>query len=59
MPLNELALRFVLSNPAVSNVIAGTRSTEHLLDNSRASDGRPLTPEQMQTLEPDVDEVYM
>lgn len=51
MSLNELALRFVLSNPAVSSVIAGTRSSEHLLDNIRASDGRLLTPEQMQALE--------
>ncbi len=51
MSLNELALRFVLSNPAVSSVIAGTRSGAHLLDNIRASDGRLLTPEQMQALE--------
>lgn len=51
MTLNELALRFVLSNPAVSSVLAGTRSVAHLLDNIRASDGRLLTPQQMQALE--------
>lgn len=51
MGLSELALRFVLSNPAVSSVIAGTRTTAHLLQNTKASDGRSLSREQVAALE--------
>lgn len=47
MTLPEMALRFVLSNPAVSSVIAGTRSSAHLDENIKAADGRGLTPEQL------------
>lgn len=42
MTLAELALRFVLSHPAVSTVIAGTRKSAHLLANLRAADGQGL-----------------
>jgi aryl-alcohol dehydrogenase-like predicted oxidoreductase len=40
--LPELALRFVLSHPAVSTVIPGMRSTRHVAANARASDQGPL-----------------
>ena len=40
--LPELALRFVLSHPAVSTVIPGMRSTRHVTANARASDQGPL-----------------
>jgi aryl-alcohol dehydrogenase-like predicted oxidoreductase len=40
--LPQAALRFCLSHPAVSTVIAGVRCTEHVLANARASDKGPL-----------------
>ena len=40
--LPELALRFVLSHPAVSTVIPGMRLTRHVTANARASDQGPL-----------------
>lgn len=42
MTLAELALRWVLSHPAVSTIIAGTRRPEHLLANLAVADGRGL-----------------
>jgi aryl-alcohol dehydrogenase-like predicted oxidoreductase len=42
MPLPELALRFILANPAVSTVIPGMRTPEHVRANLAVSDGRPL-----------------
>jgi aryl-alcohol dehydrogenase-like predicted oxidoreductase len=42
MDLPELALRFILANPAVSTVIPGMRKTAHVDRNLAASDGRPL-----------------
>jgi aryl-alcohol dehydrogenase-like predicted oxidoreductase len=42
MGLPELALRFILANPAVSTVIPGMRKTAHVDRNLGASDGRPL-----------------
>ncbi|MEI6914008.1 MAG: aldo/keto reductase [Armatimonadota bacterium] len=47
MSLPEMSLRFVLSNPAVSSVIAGTRSATHLGENMRAADGQGLTDDQI------------
>jgi aryl-alcohol dehydrogenase-like predicted oxidoreductase len=44
MPLPELALRFILANPAVSTVIPGMRSPEHVRANIGVSDGQPLDP---------------
>lgn len=46
--LAELALRFLLSNDAVTSVIAGTRTADHILANVAASDGRRLSPEQVE-----------
>jgi aryl-alcohol dehydrogenase-like predicted oxidoreductase len=43
MPLPELALRFILSNPAVSTVIPGMRTAEHVRANLAVSDGRYLS----------------
>jgi aryl-alcohol dehydrogenase-like predicted oxidoreductase len=42
MPLPELALRFILANPAVSTVIPGMRTLPHVRGNLGVSDGRPL-----------------
>lgn len=42
MPLPELALRFILANPAVSTVIPGMRKPGHVRANLGVSDGRPL-----------------
>jgi aryl-alcohol dehydrogenase-like predicted oxidoreductase len=44
MPLPELALRFILANPAVSTVIPGMRTPGHVRANLAVSDGRPLDP---------------
>jgi aryl-alcohol dehydrogenase-like predicted oxidoreductase len=41
----EAALRFCLSNPGISTVIPGMRSTEHVKNNCAVSDGKSL-PEQ-------------
>jgi aryl-alcohol dehydrogenase-like predicted oxidoreductase len=42
MDLPELALRFILSEPAVSTVIPGMRKPAHVSRNLAVSDGRPL-----------------
>ncbi|WP_327041950.1 aldo/keto reductase [Micromonospora ureilytica] len=42
MDLPELALRFILDNPAVSTVIPGMRSLRHVRANCGVSDGVPL-----------------
>jgi aryl-alcohol dehydrogenase-like predicted oxidoreductase len=42
MPLPELALRFILANPAVSTVIPGMRRPEHVRANLAVSDGQAL-----------------
>jgi aryl-alcohol dehydrogenase-like predicted oxidoreductase len=42
MPLPELALRFILANPAVSTVIPGMRKPEHVRANLAVSDGEAL-----------------
>jgi len=43
--LAALALRFILSQPAVTTVIAGTRRVEHLLANLAVADGTGLPQE--------------
>jgi aryl-alcohol dehydrogenase-like predicted oxidoreductase len=43
--LPELALRFILSHPAVSTIIPGMRKTRHVESNIAASDAGPLPPE--------------
>jgi aryl-alcohol dehydrogenase-like predicted oxidoreductase len=45
MTLSEMALRFILSNPDVSTVIPGMRSTNHVEANVAASEAGPLSPE--------------
>lgn len=48
----ELALKFVLSNPAVSCALSGMGNMEMLADNVRvASDPDPLTPEELAAVE--------
>ena len=42
MDLPELALRFILDNPAVSTTIPGMRRVRHVERNLSASDGQPL-----------------
>ncbi len=42
MALPEMALRFILSHPAVSTTIAGMRKAEHVRQNIAASDAGPL-----------------
>ena len=42
MTLPEMALRFILSHPAVSTTIAGMRKPEHVQQNIAASDAGPL-----------------
>lgn len=42
MTLPEMALRFILSNPAVSTTIVGMRKLEHVRDNAAVSDKGPL-----------------
>jgi aryl-alcohol dehydrogenase-like predicted oxidoreductase len=45
MSLPELALRFVLSHPAVSTTIVGMRKLDHVRENIALSDKGPLSPE--------------
>lgn len=46
----ELALRFILANPAVSTVIPGMRRPEHVAANTAVSDGRALSPGLLKSL---------
>lgn len=48
--LPEVALRFCLSHPAVSTVIAGMRTLEHVEANVAAAELGPLTPAQLELL---------
>lgn len=45
MSLPEMALRFILSHPAVSTVIPGMRRTAHVEANMAVGDGQGLAPE--------------
>jgi aryl-alcohol dehydrogenase-like predicted oxidoreductase len=49
--LPELALRFCLSSPAVSTVIAGMRRPAHVRQNAAASAKGPLSPRMLSRLE--------
>jgi len=42
MTLPEMAVRFILSHPAVGTTIAGMRKAEHVRQNIAASDAGPL-----------------
>ena len=46
----EMALRFILSNPDVSVVIPGMRTTSHVEANTAAGDAGPLSPELLAAL---------
>jgi aryl-alcohol dehydrogenase-like predicted oxidoreductase len=48
----EIALRYVLSHPAVSTVIPGMRSVRNVEANMRVGDGQGLTKEQLEKLKP-------
>jgi aryl-alcohol dehydrogenase-like predicted oxidoreductase len=50
MSLPEMALRFVLSHPAVSTVIIGMRKLEHVEENIALSDKGALSPELLRKL---------
>lgn len=50
MSLPEMALRFVLSHPAVSTTIIGMRKLEHVEENIALSDKGPLSPELLKEL---------
>jgi aryl-alcohol dehydrogenase-like predicted oxidoreductase len=44
IPLPELGLRFVLSNPEISTVLTGVKSIDELEQNMRTIDAGPLSP---------------
>lgn len=48
--LPTLALRYCLSDPAVTTVIPGMRSAKHVIANTAASDAGPLSPATLQKL---------
>jgi aryl-alcohol dehydrogenase-like predicted oxidoreductase len=50
MSLPDMALRFVLSHPAVSTTIIGMRKLEHVRENVALSDKGPLSPELLEEL---------
>ncbi|HEY6967602.1 MAG TPA: aldo/keto reductase, partial [Candidatus Angelobacter sp.] len=50
MPLPEMALRFILSNPQVSTTIVGMRSMDHVQSNVEMSDGASLNADLLQEL---------
>jgi aryl-alcohol dehydrogenase-like predicted oxidoreductase len=50
MPLPELALRFVLSHPAVSTTVVGMRKLQHVRENTALSDAGVLPAELLREL---------
>jgi aryl-alcohol dehydrogenase-like predicted oxidoreductase len=50
--LPEVALRYILSHPAVSTVIPGMRSVRNVERNAATGDGRGLPAEQVEALKP-------
>ncbi len=52
MTMPELALRFILSNPAVSTIIPGMRKPRHVETNLAAADAGPLSAELINQLRP-------
>jgi len=50
MSLPEMALRFVISHPAVSTTIIGMRKSDHVRENIAFSDKGPLDPQLLQEL---------
>jgi aryl-alcohol dehydrogenase-like predicted oxidoreductase len=51
MPLPELALRFVLSNPAIDTVLTGSRSAAEVKLNVHAAEKGPLPPALLEALD--------
>ena len=52
MTLPQMALRFILSHPAVSTTIIGMRKHDHVRDNIALSDAGPLDPTLLAQLRP-------
>jgi len=50
MSLPEMAIRYILSHPAVSTTIVGMRRPQHVRQNLAASDAGPLPPELLAAL---------
>ncbi|MEP7288309.1 MAG: aldo/keto reductase [Chloroflexota bacterium] len=50
MSMAELALRFILANPTVSNIIPGMRKIKNLEENIKTSDGVKLDPALLEQL---------
>jgi aryl-alcohol dehydrogenase-like predicted oxidoreductase len=50
LSMPEMALRFILSNPAVSTIIPGMRKIRNVESNVAASDAGPLEPEMLEEL---------
>ncbi|HRR93700.1 MAG TPA: aldo/keto reductase, partial [Bacteroidales bacterium] len=50
MTLPEMALRFILSEPAVATTIPGMRKTTHVTSNMKTSDDGPLSPDLIREL---------
>ncbi len=50
MSLPEMALRFILSEPTVSTLIAGMRDTRHVAENLAVSERGPLPPQLVSAL---------
>jgi aryl-alcohol dehydrogenase-like predicted oxidoreductase len=50
MTMPELALRWILAEPAVSTIIPGMRTVPHVEANLAVSDGKPLDPALMEEL---------
>jgi aryl-alcohol dehydrogenase-like predicted oxidoreductase len=48
--LASLALKFILSHPAVSTVIPGMRTSTHVVENIAASDGKKLSAADLESL---------
>lgn len=48
--LPEIALRFILSNPAVGTIIPGMRKIKHVASNIGVSDGKGLSPDLLSAL---------
>jgi aryl-alcohol dehydrogenase-like predicted oxidoreductase len=51
MTMSEMALRFILGEPAVSTIIPGMRKSGHVMANLAVSDAGQLSPALMKELE--------
>ncbi len=51
MTMSEMALRFILGEPAISTIIPGMRKQSHVRSNIATSDAGPLDPSLMRELE--------